>query len=150
MKRIAIAATCAAIAGLAACTSTATTSVSQSAVSVPVGCGQRYQAWDNGPGNGLVATLDTVSAATTAGDLQTLKSALRKAKPAISRAARAPMPACADPRGFWSVLLMHVNAAEGSTGSAAALRAATKDVPAIEQQLTAELRQTAGIGGDTH
>ena len=69
-----------------------------------------------------------------------LTTTLKKARPAVVRAARYPVPACADPRGYWNVLLMHVNAAVGSTRSASSARAAMKGVPAIEKQLTAELK----------
>jgi hypothetical protein len=72
-----------------------------------------------------------------------LTVALKKARPAVARAARYPVPACADPRGYWSVLLMHVNAAMASTGSASSVRAAMKDVPKIENELTAEIQATA-------
>jgi len=65
--------------------------------------------------------------------------ALKKAKPAIARAARNPVPACADPRGYWSVLLMHMNAASASAGSASSMRAAMKGVPEIEHELAAEI-----------
>jgi hypothetical protein len=38
---------------------------------------------------------------------------------------------------------MHVNAAMASTGSASSVRAAMKDVPKIENELTAEIQATA-------
>jgi hypothetical protein len=141
VKRIALVLAGAAVAGLTACTNTAAPTAKPGTVSVPVSCGQRYQAWNNGPGKGLIATFDAVSVAGTAGDPKVLTAALKKAKPAVARAAHDPVPACADPRGFWSVLLMHVNAAEGSTGSASSMRAAMKDVPGVERELTAELKQ---------
>jgi hypothetical protein len=106
---------------------------------VPVSCSQKFQAWDRGAGSGLIATFHTVSVAATAGDLKVLKVTLKKAKPAVARAASHPVPACADPRGYWSVLLMHMSAAVASTGSVSSMRAAVKDVPKIEQALTAEL-----------
>ncbi|HEX6519256.1 MAG TPA: hypothetical protein VF070_04465 [Streptosporangiaceae bacterium] len=144
MKRIALALAGAAVVGLpavglTACTNTATPTATRGAVSVPVSCAQRYQAWNNGPGKGLTATFDAVSVAGRAGDPKELTVALKKARPAIGQAGRNPVPSCADPAGFWSVLLMHLNAA-ASTGSAASMRAAMKDVPSIEHQLTAELK----------
>lgn len=139
MKRIALVLASAAVVGLTACTNTAAPAATGGTVSVPVSCGQRYQAWNNGPGKGLIATFDAISVAGTAGNPKVLTAALGKARPTITRAGRDPVPACADPRGFWSVLLMHVNAA-ASTGSAASMRAAMKDVPSIEHQLAAELK----------
>ena len=72
-----------------------------------------------------------------------LTATLNKTRPAISQAVHHPVPACADPRGYWDVLLRHVAAAAASTGSAASMRAAIKGVPQIQHQLTAELKQTA-------
>jgi hypothetical protein len=140
VKRIALALAGTAVLGLTACTNTAAPTAKPGTVSVPVSCGERYQAWNNGPGKGLIATFDVVSVAGTAADPKVLTVALKKARPAIARAGHDPVPACADPRGFWNVLLMHMNAA-ASTGSAASMRAAMKDVPGIERQLTAELKQ---------
>ncbi len=90
-----------------------------------------------------MAALHAVSVASTAGQTRALTVVLKKAKPAVARAARYPVPACADPRGYWSVLLMHVNAAVASSGSASTVRAAMNDVPKIENELTAEIRDTA-------
>jgi hypothetical protein len=105
-------------------------------------CIQQYKTWKDGNGNGVVATLSTVSSADKAGDTQVLSIALKKAKPAIARAARYPMPACADPKGYLGVLLMHVNAAE-SAKSVSTLRAAMQGVPKIQRELTAELHRIA-------
>ena len=145
MKRIALAATGAAVIGLAACSHSAAPTApvaapaSHGPVSVPVSCSQQYQAWEHGPGKGLIAAIHAVSVAGTAGDPQVLTAALEKAQPAVARGASHPVPACADPRGYWNVLLMHVNAAVSGHPSAPSVRAALKDVPAIEHALTAEL-----------
>jgi hypothetical protein len=140
VKRIALAAAGTAVVGLTACSYTATPTASHGTVSVPVSCGQQYQAWNNGPGKGLVAALQAVSVAGTAGKPQALTVALKKAGPAVARGSRHSVPACADPRGYWSVLLMHVNAAVASKGSVSSAQAAMKDVPKIENELTAELK----------
>lgn len=141
MKRLALTAVGAAVAGLAACSnSTAPTAASSSHSTVPpVSCSQQYQTWNHGPGKGLIAIFNTVSVASTAGDPQALTVTLKKTKPSVARATSSPVPTCADPRGYWTVLLMHINAAEASKGSAA-MRAAIKGVPEIERELTAELK----------
>jgi hypothetical protein len=150
LKRIILAAVGAAVAGLTACSSAAApampaapaaASASQGSVRVPVSCSQQYDTWDQGQGKGLIAALDAVSSAVTAGDTQVLTSTLNETRPAIARAARHPVPACADPRGYWDVLLMHVTAAAATKGSASNAQAAMKDVPEIQHQLTAELKQ---------
>jgi hypothetical protein len=90
-----------------------------------------------------MAALGAVSTAGTAGDAPGLTAALQKARPVVAQAARHPIPACADPRGYWDVLLMHVNAAAASEGSASNARAAMTGVPKIEHELTTELKSTA-------
>jgi hypothetical protein len=146
LKRIALVAAGAAVAGLAACSNTAAPAAapaSHGTARVPVSCTQQYATWTHGQGKGLIATLDAVSSAGTARDAHVLTATLKKARPAVDRAARHPVPACADPRGYWDVLLMHVNAAAATKNSASSVRAAMKGVPEIERQLTAELKQAA-------
>jgi hypothetical protein len=143
LKRIVLAAAGAAMVGLTACSNSAAPTAAPGNAPVPVSCRQQYQAWEQGKGTGLIAALHSVSVASAAGDVRVLTVALKKAKPAVARAARYPVPACADPRGYWSVLLMHVNAAVASKGSASSARAAMKDVPKVEHELTAEIQATA-------
>jgi hypothetical protein len=142
LKRIVFAAVGAAVLGLTACSGGGAPAAAPGSAPVPVGCAQQYQTWEHGKGTGLVATFHTISVASAAGNPKVLTGTLKKARPAVVQAARYPVPACADPRGYWSVLLMHVNAAVGSTGSASSARAALKGVPAIENELTAELHAT--------
>lgn len=144
MKRIAFAAISTAVAGLAACShadAPTTAPASHHAVIVPVSCRHQYRAWAGSQGKGLVATLDSISSAEAAGNTRILTADLRKSRSAVAQAARHPVPACADPRGYWNVLLMHVTAATGSHGSAA-VQAAMKDVPAITRELDSELKNT--------
>ena len=148
MKGLALAAAGAAVIGLSACShpaapSTAPASHGSGTPIPPVSCSQQYSTWKHGQGKGLIAALSAVSSASTAGDAQVLTAALHQAKPAVARAAQHPVPACADPRGYWEALLMHVNAAVASKGSASSVRAALKDVPKIQHQLTTELKHTA-------
>ena len=144
MKCLALAVACAAVIGLTACShSAAPASHGTGTPIAPVSCSQQYRTWKHGQGKGLMSALNAVSSAATAGDAQVLTAALKQARPAVARAARHPIPACADPRGYWSVLLMHVNAAVASKGSAASMRAAMQDVPKIQHKLTTEVKQTA-------
>jgi len=143
MKCLALAAAGAAVIGLTACSQTAAPATHGTVTPVaPVSCSRQYSTWDHGQGKGLIAALNAVSSADTAGDIHVLTATLAKARPAVARAAHYPMPACADPRGYWSVLLMHVNAAAASPGSASSVLAAMKDVPKIEHELIAELSGT--------
>jgi len=70
-----------------------------------------------------------------------LSAALKRAKPEVAMAARHPIPACADPKGYWTVLLMHVNAAATSTSSMSSMHAAVKDVPEIVHSLMTEVKR---------
>jgi hypothetical protein len=146
VKRIILIVASAAAAGLAACSNAAAPGAApaghKSSVLVPVSCGQQYHTWNHGQGKGLVTTVEAVSSAAAAGDPQVLSVALKKARPAVALAARHPMPACADPRGYWNVVLLHVNAAAAKGSSASSTRAAMKGVPKIQHQLTTELKQT--------
>jgi hypothetical protein len=110
---------------------------------VPVSCSQQYKIWVHGHGKGVIAALNAVTSAGTGGDAHALKVALKRVKPAVAEAAHHPLPACADPRGYWNVLLMHVNAAATSGGSRSSVRAAMTDVPKIEHALTVEVRRMA-------
>jgi predicted small secreted protein len=134
----------AAAAGLTACSTTtpAAAPATHSSARAPVSCSQQYNTWMHGQGKGIIAALHAVSSAATVGDAHVLTATLNRTRPAVSRGARYPVPACADPRGYWDVLLMHVHAAAATKATAASKRAAIKDVPMIERHLTVELQQT--------
>jgi hypothetical protein len=144
VKRLALLAAGAAVAGLTACSSaaapTTTPHASHGTMSVPVSCRQQYHTWREGSGRGLTAALHAVSRAGAAGRPHRLAVALKRARPVVDRAAKHPIPACADPRGYWNVLLMHVNAAVASKGSMPGIHAAMADVPKLERELTSEVR----------
>lgn len=152
MKRIARAvAGAAAVAGLAACShATASSTASTASVSPQpvvqstsvVDCIQQYNTWKDGNGKGVVDALGAISSADKTADTQVLSTALRNAKPALTRAARYPIPACADPKGYLVVLLMHVTAAVNAN-SVSALKADMGVVPKIDHDLTAELNRIA-------
>jgi len=147
-----------AVVALAACSSSAATSAASSssatgthsAAAHPaalVSCPRQYDAWKRGPGKNLVAALQTLGSASTAGDSTAQTAALKEAAPAIASTTRHPIPACADPKGYWTVLIMHVNAAAGSTKTAserASVTSALKGVPKLEDELSAELKHTTG------
>lgn len=152
LKRIALAVMGAAVVGLASCShATAPTAAHTEAPAshrtttpiAPVSCRHQYDTWRYGEGKGLMAALDAVGSAGVVGDTQALTVALKNARPAVARAARHPLPACADPMGYWDVLLMHVNAATASGSSASNVRAALTGVRKIEHELTTELKQNA-------
>ncbi len=160
MKGLALVAAGIAVAGLTACSNSAPSATpgssqnvasSQSVASSPAAtisiapamCRQQYDAWKQGTGKGLIAALSAVGSAGQAGDIHMLRAVLKRTKPALTRAARYPMPTCADPKGYWPALLMHVNAA-ASTGSVATIMTALKGVPTLTRELKTELKRTEG------
>ena len=143
MNRLALAASGAAVIALTSCSSSASPSAAPATHRAPVSCTLQYRSWTHGEGKGLMGALHGVSSATTAGDGQALAAALKQAKPDVAKAAGHPIPACADPRGYWNVVLMHVNAAAASGGSASSVRAALQDVPKLMDNLAADVKQTA-------
>lgn len=154
MKPLALLATAAAaVAGLAACSHAAAPSaahVSRKTVvhaAVLVNCPREYDTWKQGPAGKLTGTLDSVTEANVAGNMAALAAALKKAGPAVTAAARYPMPACADPKGYWIALMMHVNAAASlhAAPGSASVRLALKGVGKLEHELSAELKTTVGV-----
>ena len=149
MKALAIAVAGAAVIGLAACSGHSTTPKAAPAshaagagtAIAPVSCSQQYRTWNQGQGKGVMDALNAVTSAARAKDAEALTAALDQATPAVAKAARHPIPACADPSGYWSVLLMHVNAAVSSKASASNVHAALQDVPKIHNKLVDEVKQ---------
>ena len=150
MKGLALAAAGAAAIALTACTHATTHSAAPASHSVsaskpiaPVSCSQQYRTWNHGEGKGVMDALKAVTSAASARDAQALTAALHQATPAVARAAKHPIPACADPSEYWNVLLMHVNAAVASKASSSNVRAAMQDVPKIHNKLVDEVKQIA-------
>jgi hypothetical protein len=90
-----------------------------------------------------MGALEAVASASSARNGHALKTALRHAKPAVARGAKHPIPACVDPRGYWTVLLMHVEAAASGNASASSVRAAMQGVQQIHHELATEIKQLA-------
>jgi hypothetical protein len=139
MKRLGLAVAGAAVMALTACGGGGSSSPGAKSATyhAPVSCQVQYRTWMHGQGKSVMGALNGVSSAASAQDHRALSSALQRAKPAVARAAQHPIPACADPRGYWDVVLMHVNAAATSKGSASGVQAALQDVPKIMGKLVA-------------
>jgi hypothetical protein len=154
MKPLALLAAAGALTALAACSSHTSTAaapkhrVVDTHPAVLVNCPKEYEAWTRGPAKDLLSALTAVGSASAAGDTSALVVALKQATPAVGKAAHYPIPACADPKGYWTALLMHVNAAAstGARGSrSASITPAMKGVPKIERELRTELKTTTGV-----
>lgn len=110
-----------------------------------VGCAQQYDAWAKGPGKGVLAKLAAVGSTAATGTSAAAKDLLKTAKPEVARAGHYPVPGCADPKGYWTALLMHLNAA-AAAARPAEFDASMKGVPTITGELATELRRTVGKG----
>ena len=121
------------------------------AAAKPLTCKQQYDAWKTGParaqGKQLVADLSKVSAAGSAEDITALTSALKTAGADATALEQYPMPACADPGGYWGQMLARIKASGDNAASASGLSALIlaevplKEVPGLEAKLTAELKR---------
>ena len=150
MKAFVIAAVCTAVIGLTACSHSTTPKAAPTSHGTstgtpitPVSCSQQYRTWNHGEGKGVMDALKAVTSAASARDARVLTTALHQATPAVAKAAKHPIPACADPSGYWNVLLMHVNAAVASKASTSNVQAAMQDVPKIHSKLVDEVKQIA-------
>jgi hypothetical protein len=151
---VAIAGACA-VAALSACGSNAgahtaapeATPTASRAV-VLVNCPLEYASWIRGPARQFVPAIEAVDSSAAASSITARAAALKTAGSAVRAAAKYPIPACADPRGYWVAVVMHVNAAEASPNGAGstAVMTALKGVQGLTRELEAELKRTAGVG----
>jgi len=118
----------------------------------PLTCKQQYDAWKTGPARAqamqLKADLSKISAAGNAEDITAMTSALKTTGADATALEQYPMPACADPAGYWEQVLTRIKAAGDNAGSASGLsalilaEAPLQGVSGLEAKLTAELKRT--------
>ena len=116
-------------------------------------CHPQFTAWQNGPakslGEDVALVVSQVQAAANAQNGPTLRGTLQQAGQLESKLHAYPMPACADPAGYWGRVLSFLKAAGDSASTAkdldALLAAATsvEKIPGLEAQLAAEVASTA-------
>ena len=117
----------------------------------PLTCEQQYHAWKTGPANApgkqLSADLSKASSTGSAKDIPALTSALKASGADATTLKQYPMPACADPGGYYEQMLARIKAAADNAGSASRpgglllAEAPLHQVPGLEQKLSAELKQ---------
>jgi hypothetical protein len=115
-------------------------------------CAQQYAAWKRGgalaPGKRLAAALQAAQSASASEDIPATLAALKTAGSAAAGLGRYPMPACADPGGYWSAILARIRAAGDNAGTASGLaalllaEAPLQAVPGLQAELAAELQRT--------
>ena len=121
----------------------------------PLTCAQQYTAWKNGPANADGKQLEAAAASLSADgkteDIPAMDADLKTLGTDAARLEAYPMPACADPAGYWEQYLGQMKAAGDNAGTATGLgglilaEAPLKQVPAIQSKLTTELAKTAGV-----
>lgn len=115
-------------------------------------CKQQYAAWKASPAKAgadkMIADLQKMDTAANAEDIPETDADL-KAAGNDSAALRAyPMPACADPAGYWPQTLTDIKSAGDNAGSAGGLGGMIlameplKKVPPLEAKLKTELKRT--------
>jgi len=116
------------------------------------GCLVQYRLWASGPAHGagdnLTAALNGLASASAASDIATVGAALKRAGTAARTLGHYPIPACADPKGYWRAVLVRIEAAAASAGTSTGQGTLTiaqgvmKQMPALERKLAAELQIT--------
>jgi hypothetical protein len=123
------------------------------APSAPLTCAQQYANWKTGPANapGKQLEADAAALGKAGDDIPVMTSGLKAIGADATTLEAYPMPACADPAGYWQQYLGAMKAAGDNAGSASGLggiilaEAPLKQVPAIQSKLSAELAKTAGV-----
>ena len=120
-------------------------------------CLQQYRGWGSGPehaaGENLTAALTRLQAASSASDVPATSAALKRAGMAARTLEHYPIPACADPKGYWHAVLLrievaadHAGASNGQTALALAGEVLRR-LPVLERNLATELKGTVpGLG----
>lgn len=124
--------------------------------SKPLTCAQQYQAWKTGPADILAKRTfgpdDTaLTAAGNSDDIPAMDSALAKLGQDAGQLEQYPMPACADPAGYWTQMLADLKAAGDNAGATSGLgglitaMAPAEKVKPLDTELSAELARTADV-----
>jgi hypothetical protein len=113
-------------------------------------CNQQYAAWKTGPARDqakqLTSDLKAVQAAGDSEDVPELTSGLQTVGNDAKALEQYPMPACADPAGYWNKILTRVQAAGDNAGSSSGFgalmlaEAPLEALPGLESKLDAELK----------
>jgi hypothetical protein len=116
------------------------------------GCLVQYRLWASGPahaaGDSLTAALNNLAAASAASDIATTSASLKHAGTAAKALEHYPIPACADPKGYWHAVLLRIEAAADSAGTSTGQGTLTiaqgvmKQMPELERKLATELQVT--------
>jgi len=129
----------------------AATACGASHPAAPVSCTAQYKAWQHGPAKAAALTFaaDMRKAQNAAGvqDIPQITAAMKQAGKDATALQAYPMPACADPAGYWHQLLASVRAAAdnanmGGLGGLALAEGPGRKAETLIGKLGAELRRT--------
>jgi hypothetical protein len=119
---------------------------------VPQTCAQQYAAWKSGVGAGEASAIEADSNALTAAgkasDVKKMDEALATLGTDAATDKSHPMPACADPAGYWPQILSALQAAGDNAsvtpglGGLLTAEAPLKPVTGLESKLHDELART--------
>lgn len=121
----------------------------------PPTCAQQYASWKSGAASAAAgkaqADSRSLSAAGNDDDITAMVSAVEAVGADAAALQGYPMPACADPAGYWPQILAELKAAGGNAGTSSGLgaillaAAPLRQLPATQAKLSAELARTAGV-----
>lgn len=143
----------AAVVALTACgTHTAGTTTAALGTTAPLSCHQQYRAWKTGPARAeakkLASALKSVQSAGASADLVLISSGLKRAGRVAHQLQGLPMPACADPKGYWTRMLADIRASGDNAGTASgfmgliAAEVPLKKVRPLTTKLGTEIKHT--------
>lgn len=121
----------------------------------PLSCKQQYAAWKTGPAHALgakaKADAGALSAAGSSEDIKTMLSGLKTLGADATALQAYPIPACADPKGYWAQYLADLKASGDNADSASGLaglllaEAPLKHVDTLQSKMDAEMAKTVGL-----
>jgi hypothetical protein len=118
-------------------------------------CKQLYQAWEDGPAHAEISqflpALAALQQTDSGNNLPAMSAAAIKAAQPAGQLTRYAVPVCADPAGYFAEILATIRTAAAEAGTAksqsAEMRALAplKEVPALENAFTAEVKTATGV-----
>jgi len=117
-------------------------------------CAQQYHAWQNGPAHSAIISFEAAQQAladeSSSGTPALIAAAMHILGQRAATLASFPVPACADPNGYFAALLSRIGTVTGEVGPGATLTILQQainqldSVFSLESDFTAEVKQTTG------
>jgi len=117
-------------------------------------CAQQFHAWQNGSAHSAISNFDAAQQAladeSSSGEPALIAAAMNILGQRAAALASFPVPACADPNGYFAALLSRIGTVTGEIGPDATLTILQQainqldSVFSLESDFTAEVKQTTG------